>query len=75
MSVSEENKRLSRRSFMSRVVGAAVIAGGATALVTGQASAQANPNYTGRTDADSGSAADRAGYGRTGITDSDGGAA
>ncbi len=40
-----EKKRLNRRSFMSRVAGAAALAGGASALVTGEAAAQ---NYTGR---------------------------
>jgi hypothetical protein len=70
LAMSDEKKRLNRRSFMSRVAGAAVIAGGATAIVTGEAAAQ---NYTGRTDGDSGSYADRAGYGRTGITDGDSG--
>jgi hypothetical protein len=67
--VMSEKKRLNRRSFMTRVVGAAA-AIGATAAVTGEAAAQ---NYTGRTDSDTGSYADRAGYGRTGLTDNDSG--
>ena len=65
-----EKKKLNRRSFMSRIAGGALIAGGATALVTGKAEAQ---NYTGRTDSDSGANADRGGYGHTGLTDSDSG--
>src|SRR5262245_31129459 len=68
--MSDEKKRLNRRSFMSRVAGAAVIAGSAAGVVTGEARAQ---NYTGHTDRDSGSNADRAGYGRTGVTDRDSG--
>src|SRR5215468_4211666 len=69
--MSDIKKRLNRRSFMSRVAGAAMLAGGAAGVVTGAAKAQ---NYTGRTDSDSGSNADRSGYGRTGISDSDSGA-
>jgi len=68
--MSDSKKRLNRRSFMSRVAGAAVLAGGAAGIVTGTAKAQ---NYTGRTDSDSGSNADRSGYGRTGLSDSDSG--
>ena len=34
---TRRKERLNRRSFMSRVAGAAVIAGGAAAAVTGQA--------------------------------------
>jgi hypothetical protein len=68
--IMSEKKKLNRRSFMARIAGGAVIAGGATALVTGKAEAQ---NQTGRTDSDSGNNADRAGYGRTGMTDSDSG--
>ena len=65
-----EKKPLNRRSFMSRVAGATVLAGGAAAVVTGEASAQ---NYTGHTDSDTGNGADRSGYGRTGNTDTDSG--
>ena len=75
--MSDKKKRLNRRSFMSRVAGAAIVAGGATATITGQAQAQ---NYTGRTDNDTGANADQAGHGRgtatgrqTGITDGDSG--
>src|SRR5690606_3901680 len=63
-----EKKKLNRRSFMSRIAGGALIAGGATVMISGKAAPQ---NYTGRTDNDSGSYAERAGYGRTGLTDSD----
>src|SRR5262245_32048024 len=70
MRMSDKKRPLNRRSFMSRVAGAAMIAVGAGAVVTGTASAQ---NYTGHTDSDSGSHADRAGYGRTGVTDRDSG--
>ena len=38
--MSDDKKRLNRRSFLGRVAGAAAIAGGATALVTGEAAAQ-----------------------------------
>ena len=58
-----EKKPLNRRSFMMQVTGALVLAGGATALVTGRAAAQP---YSGRTDNDSGEGADRAGYGQSG---------
>ena len=58
--------KLSRRSFLSRVAGAAV-ATGAAGAVTGGTLAQ---NYTGRTDSDPN---DSVGYGRTGISDSDSG--
>ena len=61
--------KLSRRSFLTSVAGAAV-ATGAAAVVTGGSEAQ---RYTGRTDSDTGSYADRAGYGRTGMSDSDSG--
>jgi len=61
--------KLSRRSFLTRVVGGVAIAG-AVGSITGGALAQ---NRTGRTDSDTGSSADRAGYGRTGVTDSDSG--
>lgn len=61
--------KLSRRSFLGRVAGAA-IATGATGVITGAATAQ---RYTGSTDSDTGSGADQAGYGRTGATDSDSG--
>lgn len=62
-------KPLNRRSFMASVLGGAAVAGGASALIAGEAQAQQRP--TGRSDSDSGSYADRGGYGRTGVTDSD----
>ena len=51
--------RLTRRSFMTSVVGG-TIAGGATALITGPAQAQ---TYSGVTDCDAGNGHDRPGYG------------
>ena len=59
-----------RRSFLSRVVGASVVATGAMALITGPARAQKarSGTHTGRSDSDS---TDRAGYGHTGVSDSD----
>ncbi|MBK8545504.1 MAG: hypothetical protein IPL62_19435 [Caulobacteraceae bacterium] len=66
-----EKKRLNRRSFMGRILGATVI-GGSLAALTGCATAEGGGGvYTGATDADSGSYADRAGYGRSGLSDSD----
>jgi hypothetical protein len=73
-------RKLSRRSFMTRVVGGAVVGGGALAVLGGQAAAvqinDSDPsdpaNRTGLTDRDSG---DRAGNGqgtrRRGCTDAD----
>lgn len=71
MSDSDDTKKtpLNRRSFMATVLGGAAVAGGASALITGQARAQQRP--TGNSDNDSGSYADPAGYGATGVSDSD----
>jgi hypothetical protein len=66
------SRRLSRRSFVTSVLGG-VVAGGATALIVGSARAQ-NIRYTGVTDSDTGEHADRPGYGtgvRSQYTDSD----
>lgn len=63
----ETNRRISRRSFLSRVAGGAIVAGGAMGIVSPpEARAQV-------TDADSGARADVGGRGRTapGLTDSD----
>ena len=60
-------KRSDRRSFLARILGGVVVAGGAMGAVTGSASAQ---SYSGRTDADSRDAVNY-GRGRTGLTDSD----
>lgn len=69
--MSQRKKALSRRSFLTRVVGAAAMTGSAGAI-TGCGTTGA---YTGITDQDGGFYADRAGHGRgtvrTGITDSD----
>lgn len=75
-----DKKKLSRRSFLRNVSGAAV-AFGAVGAVTGSAKAatDSDPNdavgrgYNGVSDSDGGSNADRAGRGRvaTGVTDSD----
>ena len=51
--------KLSRRSFLTRVAGAAAMTGAAS-VVTGGAAAQ---NYTGQTDSDTGSYADPVGRG------------
>ena len=60
-------RKVSRRSFMTRVVGGAVVGGGAMIALGGRAGAfQA-------TDRDSGSNADAPGRGYTGYSDSDGG--
>lgn len=66
---NKPKKPLNRRSFMATVIGGAAVAGGASALIAGEAHAQQRP--TGRSDSDSGSNADRGGYGRTGVTDAD----
>ena len=65
------SRKLNRRSFVASVVGGAVLGGGATALVTGEARAQ---SYSGVTDCDSGNNHDRPGFGtgvRNQYTDSD----
>jgi hypothetical protein len=81
-------RKISRRSFLTRVAGGA-IAGGAALTILGESAEAgqvsdrdptdaAGRGYTGVTDNDSGSNADRAGHGRgrrrTGITDNDRGA-
>ena len=58
--MSKKTSRVSRRSFVALVTGAA-----ASAMIASPAKAQ---TYTGRTDSDP---SDGSGYGRTGITDSD----
>lgn len=66
-----KKRKLSRRSFLGRVIGGATLTGAAGAL-TGCGTTGA---YTGITDRDGGFYADAAGHGRgvvrTGITDSD----
>lgn len=57
----EPTRKLSRRSFLGRVVGGAVT-GGALATFAGHAGAQ-NVRYSGVTDSDTGEHADRPGYG------------
>ena len=62
-------RKLSRRSFLTRVAGGAVAAGGAMVMLSGRAEAQV-------TDSDQGPHADGAGHGRgnnhiRGCTDSD----
>ena len=54
-------RKLDRRSFMARVLGGAITAGGAIALIEGRAEAQ-----TGVTDSDAGANADPPGNGRGG---------
>jgi hypothetical protein len=54
------SRKVSRRSFMTSVLGGVVIGGGATALVIGRAEAQ---TYSGVTDSDTGQVRDRPGYG------------
>ena len=54
-------RRPSRRSFMTEVIGGAIV-GGALVAVSGRAVAQ-NSRYSGVTDADTGNGADRPGYG------------
>jgi hypothetical protein len=66
----KSNRKLSRRSFLTRVAGGAVATGGALVLLSGKAEAQ------GVTDSDSGPHADGAGRGRgsnhiRGCTDND----
>ena len=69
--MSDEVRRVSRRSFLGKVLGGAAI--GAVAIVGGATEAEAQRC----TDSDGGRYADRAGYGRrcrrrrTGITDRD----
>lgn len=75
--VMSDSKRLSRRSFISRVAGAAA-ATGALAVVGGCAATPGTPGYTGLTDNDGGPNQDRENMGRgsrsySGITDSDSG--
>lgn len=60
------DRKLSRRSFMGRVVGG-TLAGGAFVALASQAEALQV------SDSDSGPNADQAGRGRTGVTDSDSG--
>ncbi|MGZ8335084.1 MAG: twin-arginine translocation signal domain-containing protein [Allosphingosinicella sp.] len=73
-----EKRKLSRRSFMGRVVGGAVAGGGALVLLSGRAEAlqvsdsdsggnsdPAGRGYTGYSDSDSGGNADRANHGRS----------
>ena len=67
----KSSRKLSRRSFLTRVAGGAVAAGGAMVMMSGTAQAQV-------TDADTGPHADGAGNGRgnnhiRGCTDSDSG--
>lgn len=57
-------RRLSRRSFLSRVAGGAIVSGAAWAVLSKQAEAQV-------TDRDTGPNSDGAGRGRTGVTDRD----
>jgi hypothetical protein len=76
-------RKISRRSFLTRVAGGAVAGGAAMTVLGGRAEAlqtDGDPGdpvgrgRTGVTDSDSGSHADRAGYGRarrSGITDGD----
>lgn len=62
-------RRLNRRSFLSRIVGASAIGGGALSLVLGKSFAQAPQPRTCLTDTDS---SDRPDFGtRTGLTDRD----
>ena len=65
----KSERKVSRRSFLTRVAGGAVAAGGAMVMLTGKAAAQT-------TDSDSGPNADGAGHGRgsnhiRGCTDND----
>ena len=60
-------RKLSRRSFMARVVGGAVAGGGALVVMKGSAEAMQV------SDSDSGQNADAPGRGYTGISDSDSG--
>lgn len=71
-------RKVSRRSFMKRVVGGAVAGGGALVMLSGRAEAlqvtdrdtgsnsdAPGRGYTGYSDSDSGSNADRANHGRS----------
>ena len=58
-------RKLSRRSFMARVVGGAVVGGGALVALKGSAEAMQV------SDSDSGQNADAPGRGYTGVTDND----
>jgi hypothetical protein len=58
-------RKLSRRSFMARVVGGAVAGGGALVVLNGSAGAMQ------ASDSDSGQNADQPGHGYTGVTDND----
>ncbi len=58
-------RKVSRRSFVTSVVGGIAAGGSATALLIGRAEAQ-NTRYTGVTDSDTGNGADRPGFG-TGV--------
>ena len=60
-------RRLSRRSFLGRVAGGAVVGGGALMVLAGKAEAVQV------TDGDSGPGSDPAGRGRGALTDSDSG--
>ena len=53
-------RRCNRRSFVTRVAGGVIAAGGAVALVAGPARGQ---SYSGVTDCDGGRGSDRPGYG------------
>lgn len=61
------DRKLSRRSFLGRVVGGAVAGGGALVVLSGRAEALQV------SDSDSGPNSDPPGRGRTGVTDSDSG--
>ena len=68
---------MSRRSFLSRVVGSTTLALGAGSLVTGCKDPEGENEQAGLTDCDGGPNADPAGQGRTGgrtgVSDSDSG--
>src|SRR5580765_660382 len=67
-------RKVSRRSFMARIMGG-VAAGGALGIIGGEARAW-QPPYTGITDNDTGSNSDNTGYGRGGnraVSDNDSG--
>jgi len=61
------DRKLSRRSFLGRVVGGAVAGGGALVVLSGSAEAVQV------SDSDQGPNSDPPGRGRTGVTDSDSG--
>ncbi|QLC22842.1 hypothetical protein HFP51_12010 [Parasphingopyxis sp. CP4] len=75
---SGSSRTLSRRSFLSRVVGGTTLAVGAGSVVTGCKDPEGDGAQAGLTDCDGGPNADPAGGGRTGgntgVSDSDGGA-